>query len=125
MQSFEEILLAGLDKDQYDITWIEHTDKDRLELNFVIPNVELSTGKRLQPYYDQVDRPLVENWKQTINHQYGLTDPHAPDKAQAIKTLNSQNLPKTIKDIKQQIGTAISEQISTGAIQNQKTLFRP
>lgn len=124
MQSFEEILLAGLDKDQYDITWIEHTDKDRLELNFVIPNVELSTGKRLQPYYDQVDRPLVENWKQTINHQYGLTDPHAPDKAQAIKTLNSQNLPKTIKDIKQQIGTAISEQISTGAIQNQKDVIQ-
>jgi hypothetical protein len=49
MQSFEETLLAGLDRDQYDITWIEHTDKGRLELNFVIPNVELSTGKRLQP----------------------------------------------------------------------------
>lgn len=124
MQSFEESLLAGLDKDQYDITWIEHTDKDRLELNFVIPNVELSTGKRLQPYYDQADRPLVENWKQTINHQYGLTDPHAPDKAQAIKTLNSQNLPKTIKDIKQQIGTAIAEQISTGVIQNQKDVIQ-
>lgn len=124
MQSFEESLLAGLDKDQYDITWIEHTDKDRLELNFVIPNVELSTGKRLQPYYDQLDRPLVENWKQTINHQYGLTDPHAPDKAQAIKTLNSQNLPKTVKDIKQQIGTAIAEQISTGAIQNQKDVIQ-
>mgnify|MGYP003419804678 FL=1 len=67
MQSFEETLLAGLDRDQYDITWIEHTDKGRLELNFVIPNVELSTGKRLQPYFDQVDRPLVENWKQITN----------------------------------------------------------
>ncbi|WP_196296299.1 relaxase/mobilization nuclease domain-containing protein [Moraxella bovoculi] len=51
MASFEQSLLAGLDQDQYDITWIEHKDKDRLELNFVIPNVELTTGKRLQPYY--------------------------------------------------------------------------
>ena len=62
MQSFEETLLAGLERDQYDITWIEHTDKGRLELNFIIANVELSTGKRLQPYYDKVDRPLVEKW---------------------------------------------------------------
>ena len=120
MQSFEETLLAGLDRDQYDITWIEHTDKGRLELNFVIPNVELSTGKRLQPYFDQVDRPLVENWKQVTNFDYGLSDPHAPDKAQAIKTLNSQNLPENIKEIKQQIGTAIAEQISNGNIQNRQ-----
>ena len=120
MQSFEETLLAGLDRDQYDITWIEHTDKGRLELNFVIPNVELSTGKRLQPYFDQADRPLVENWKQVTNFNYGLSDPHAPDKAQAIKTLNSQNLPKNIKEIKQQIGTAIAEQISSGNIQNRQ-----
>ena len=120
MQSFEETLLAGLDRDQYDITWIEHTDKGRLELNFVIPNVELSTGKRLQPYFDQVDRPLVENWKQVTNFNYGLSDPHSPDKAQAIKTLNSQNLPENIKEIKQQIGTAIAEQISNGNIQNRQ-----
>ncbi len=120
MQSFEETLLAGLDRDQYDITWIEHTDKGRLELNFVIPNVELSTGKRLQPYFDQADRPLVENWKQVTNFDYGLSDPHAPDKAQAIKTLNSQNLPENIKEIKQQIGTAIAEQISNGNIQNRQ-----
>ena len=120
MQSFEETLLAGLERDQYDITWIEHTDKGRLELNFVIPNVELSTGKRLQPYFDQADRPLVENWKQVINFEHGLTDPHAPVKAQAIKTLNSQNLPSSVKEIKEQIGTAIAEQISNGNIQNRQ-----
>ncbi|MEC4460013.1 relaxase/mobilization nuclease domain-containing protein, partial [Klebsiella pneumoniae] len=42
--------LPGLDKDQYSILWVEHTDKGRLELNFLIPNTELLTGKRLQPY---------------------------------------------------------------------------
>ena len=51
----------GLDKDQYQILWVQHQDKvnqdtgeTRLELNFVIPNVEL-TGKRLQPFYAPVD----------------------------------------------------------------------
>lgn len=120
MERFEGSLLAGLDKDQYNMTWIEHTDKDRLELNFVIANVELTTGKRLQPYYDKADRPLVENWKQVINHEYGLTDPHDPNKAQAIKTLNRQNLPKGIQKIKEQIGQAITQQIEQGNITDRK-----
>ncbi len=120
MESFENSLLAGLEKDQYNITWIEHTDKDRLELNFVIANVELTTGKRLQPYFDQVDRPLVENWKQVTNHEYKLTDPHDPEKAQAVKTLNSQNLPQEIRKIKEQIGQVISHQIEQGNITDRK-----
>ena len=120
MERFEGSLMAGLDKDQYNMTWIEHTDKDRLELNFVIANQELTTGKRLQPYYDKADRPLVENWKQVINHEYGLTDPHDPTKAQAIKTLNRQNLPKDVQQVKEQIGQAIAHQIEQGNITDRK-----
>lgn len=120
MESFESSLLAGLDKDQYNMTWIEHTDKERLELNFVIANVELTTGKRLQPYFDRADRPLVENWKQVTNHEYGLTDPHNPDKAQAVKTLNRQNLPKEVQQLKAQIGQAIAHQIEQGNITDRK-----
>ena len=120
MERFEGSLMAGLDKDQYNMTWIEHTDKDRLELNFVIANQELTTGKRLQPYYDKADRPLVENWKQVINHEYGLTDPHDPTKAQAIKTLNRQNLPKDVQQVKEQIGQAIAQQIEQGNITDRK-----
>lgn len=120
MDRFEGSLLAGLDKDQYNITWIEHTDKDRLELNFVIANQELTTGKRLQPYYDKADRPLIENWKQVINHEYGLTDPHDPNKAQAIKTLNRQNLPKDVQQVKEQIGQALAHQIEQGNITDRK-----
>ena len=122
-ESFENSLLAGLEKDQYNITWIEHTDKDRLELNFVIANTELTTGKRLQPYYDKVDRPLVENWKQVINHEYNLTDPHDPDKAQAVKTLSSQNLPQEIRKIKEQIGQVISHQIEQGNVTDRKDVI--
>ncbi|WP_432481151.1 relaxase/mobilization nuclease domain-containing protein [Moraxella sp. ZY200743] len=114
MASFEKSLLAGLDQDQYDITWIEHKDKDRLELNFVIPNVELTTGKRLQPYYDRADRPLVENWKQVINHDYGLSDPNDPRKAQAIK-IDPHRLPESVQAIKETIGI-INQQIEKGAI---------
>ncbi|KTY03009.1 DNA polymerase, partial [Salmonella enterica subsp. enterica serovar Typhimurium var. 5-] len=56
MASFERVLMPGLDKDQYSVLWVEHNDKGRLELNFLIPNTELLTGRRLQPYYDRADR---------------------------------------------------------------------
>ncbi|WP_219564260.1 relaxase/mobilization nuclease domain-containing protein, partial [Salmonella enterica] len=49
MDEFERVLLPGLDADQYSALWVEHTDKGRVELNVVIPNVELQSGKRLQP----------------------------------------------------------------------------
>lgn len=67
MQSFEETLLAGLDKEQYNITWIEHVDKGRLELNFIIPKIDLNSGKAMNPYFDKVDRDLVNTWKNVTN----------------------------------------------------------
>ncbi|MGU0043982.1 hypothetical protein ACVXHA_22160 [Escherichia coli] len=58
-RSFERVLMPGLEKNQYSILWVEHQDKGRLELNFVIPNMELQSGK-LQPYYDRADRPRID-----------------------------------------------------------------
>ena len=84
MDSFEKALLSGLEKDQYSILWVEHRDKDRLELNFVVPNVELQTGKRLQPYYDKADRPRINAWKDIQNITYGLHDPNDPANRQTL-----------------------------------------
>ena len=69
-------------KDQYNILWIEHRDKGRLELNFVIPNVELSTGKRLQPFYAPADLGRVDCFKKIVNHDYNLHDPDNPENRQ-------------------------------------------
>lgn len=78
MDDFERVLLAGLEPDQYDILWVEHQDKDRLELNFVIPNTELTTGKRLQPYYHAADKRRVNAWQNVTNAEYGFYDPNDP-----------------------------------------------
>ena len=58
MANFEKCLFPGMDQNQYRVLWIEHKDKineetgrQRLELNFLIPNVEIESGQRLQPYY--------------------------------------------------------------------------
>jgi hypothetical protein len=46
---------------------------------FLIPNTELLTGKRLQPYYDRADRPRIDAWQTVVNGRLGLHDPNAPE----------------------------------------------
>ena len=121
MTRFENSLLAGLDHDQYNISWVQHTDKGRLELNFVIANVNLETGKRLQPYYDKAHRPLVENFKQVINHEYGLTDPNSPDKKQTL--ISDNRLPSNKKEALQLINDGITAQIKQGRIKNREDVI--
>ncbi len=97
MQRFEKTLFAGLEPDQYDILWIEHSDKDkepntddnekviegsekigRLELNFVIPCQELRSGRSLQPFFAGADLVRVNALKNIINYEYKLTNPDDP-----------------------------------------------
>jgi hypothetical protein len=47
MNSFERVAFAGLHPDQYAILWAQHRHAGRMELNFLIPRIELFTGKSL------------------------------------------------------------------------------
>jgi len=121
MQTFEESFLAGLDAEQYNICWIEHTDKGRLELNFFVPNVELSTGKRLNLYYDRADRHLAESFKKAVNLEYGLTSPDDPQKRQTV--LIDKSLPKNTKDAVAALNGLIEHEFSQGNINNRQDVI--
>lgn len=84
MDAFEEVLFTGLNSDQYHVLWVEHNDKGRLELNFVVPRIELSTGKDLDLYSHKRDLPLFDMWKNGINAKYNLADPNDPRRARTI-----------------------------------------
>ena len=129
MQNFEECLLPGLDKDRYQILWVQHQDKinqdtgeTRLELNFVIPNVELSTGKRLQPFYAPVDLDRVDLFKQITNTKHSLYDPDDPEHRQLF--LNKKNLPKDIKDFKAQLHQRIYRAVANGEVSDRQELVQ-
>ncbi|UKH38136.1 Mobilization protein MobA (plasmid) [Actinobacillus pleuropneumoniae serovar 8 str. 405] len=121
MARFEKSIFAGLEPEQYNISWVQHTDKGRLELNFVIPNVELTSQKRLQPYYDKADRPLVENFKQVINHEYSLSDPNDPTKKQNMVT--KQELPSNKKQALQAITDGLTALATAGHINDRKDVI--
>jgi len=121
MQRFEESFLAGLEAEQFNICWIEHTDKGRLELNFFVPNVELSTGKRLNLYYDRADRHLAESFKKAINLEYGLTSPDDPQKRQTVSI--DKSLPKNTKDAVAALNGLIEHEFTQGTIQNRQDVI--
>lgn len=143
MQDFERCLFPGLEQDQYKILWVEHRDKfnqdkvdpnhlptdakeldqkRRLELNFVIPNVELTTGKRLQPFYAPVDLDRVDLFKKITNKKYRLYDPDAPEHRQLL--LDKKHLPSNVKDFKSQLHGHIYRAVVDGSITDRQTLVQ-
>lgn len=116
MDGLEECLLPGLDADQYSVVWVEHRDKGRLELNYVFANVELQSGKRLQPYYDPADRKRVNAWQETVRHDHQLADPNDPARRRALSTPG--DLPRDKKQAAEVITAGLIEQMKAGGIKD-------
>lgn len=122
MDSFEECIFAGLDKDQYNCLWVEHKDKGRLELNFVIPNIELTSGKRLQPYYYEADGRRVDAWRTIQNLENGFSDPDDPEKQQTL--VHAKDLPQSSQEMKEAIHDGLLSLAQQGAIQDRADIVR-
>ena len=127
MQNFEQALFPGMDQRQYRVLWIEHQDKKneetgkrRLELNFLIPNIEILTGKRLQPYFDRADRSRVDLFKKITNYEYQLHDADDPLYKQDIK--QAKNLPKTVNEIKETLNIEATKAVENGLITDRQSM---
>jgi hypothetical protein len=114
MDRFEKMLLAGLERDKnYNILWVEHTDKENLELNFVIPKIELQSLKSLQPYYHKADLSRVDTFKEIINLEYNLSDPNDPARGSRIS--GSRKKKELFKSI-QELDEIVQEQVLNGRL---------
>ncbi len=94
MGSFENALLTESMQNRYNILWVEHTDKGRLELNFVIPKIDLGRQKAFNPYYHKVDLKRIDIWKDYTNLKHAFTNPKDLEKQHNIQqhqTKNPQN----------------------------------
>mgnify|MGYP000008691983 CR=1 FL=1 len=118
MDEWEHTLLPGLDHDQYACLWVEHRDKGRLELNFVIPNTELQRGKRLQPYFDRADRPRVNAWQTLTNDRLGLRDPNDPTYRRPLT--QASDLPRDKQQASEKITAGLMNLMQQGLIRNRQ-----
>lgn len=85
IKDFERALLGDYMLDRVNVLWVEHSDKDgRLELNFLIPKIDLASGKSFNPYLAKFDQHRIDLIKRIINDEYNLSSPDDPAKEQTI-----------------------------------------
>lgn len=126
IESFEKSFYAGLDPDQFDVLWTRHAHEGNVELHFVMPRLELTTGKALNvapPGYET----MMSAWRDTWNYSKGWASPDEPDRAQLTKqndyvlkidkNLVSVGLPKS-GDPKRMIGEYLTGCIESGTVKN-------
>lgn len=119
MQDFENHLLPGM-QDRYNILWVEHIDKGRLELNFVIPKIDLESQKSLNPYYHKADLKRVELWQDLTNLENSFTNPKDPAKARTLET-NSKELHLS-KDY-ETLDKTLHELVNAGALESRADII--
>ena len=84
IREFERILF-GMYRERFNILWVEHIDEGRLELNFVIPKIDLKSGLAFNPYYHKADMPLIDSWQNYTNLRYNFSDPKDPAKSYILQ----------------------------------------
>lgn len=109
MQSFEEALLPGL-QGRYSIVWVEHMDKSRLELNYVIARTDLPTGTKMTPYVHKYDKNRMRAWQQYENAKSGWQCPDDPSKKQASSKV--RNTPQKTQSLKDEIHEQLTQRLN-------------
>jgi hypothetical protein len=107
VDAFRKTFMAGLEPGvNYVDFWNIHGDKGRIELNYVIPMVELTTGRRLNPFPPgQAKEDFKDAFDAYINHQMGYNQV-VPD---PIKASQSQFEVKVIPKSSSKIAEAFRE----------------
>ena len=83
IKDFERALLGDYMLDRVNVLWVEHSDKNgRLELNFLIPKIDLVTA--FNSYLAKFDQRRIDLIKRIINDEYNLSSPDDPAREQTI-----------------------------------------
>ncbi|RVZ95656.1 relaxase/mobilization nuclease domain-containing protein [Helicobacter pylori] len=114
MESFENALLTESMQNCYNILWVEHIDKGRLELNFVIPKIDLERQKAFNPYYHKVDLKRIDTWQNVVNLKYTFTNPKDLEKQQIsnyhnTKTQQGKAIFKNYKELDNYLYNAVTQ----------------
>lgn len=120
MSDFEKHLLPSLETEQYNILWVEHTDKRRLELNFVIPKIELTSKIALNPFYHKQDLSRVDVWQNLTNLTYGFTNPKDPAKE---RTLQGASKKISLQKDYEKLDVTLHELVKSGQVKNREQMI--
>ena len=122
MRLFEQAAFPGMKSNQYCILWVRHAHKKRIELHFIIPRIELSSGRAYNPAppgwqcrYD----PL----RDMLNYRYGWARPDDPMRVRLFqpgirRLIAASGILSPANSLKEKIVQAVIAEIRQGNIHN-------
>jgi hypothetical protein len=134
VDSFRKTFMAGLEHGVNFVDfWNIHEDKGRIELNYVIPLTELTTGRRINPFPPgKAKEDFKDSFDAYINHQLGFNqvvrDPlkasNSKFETKVLPYSNSKlaNEVRAKKPDKENISANVAYQIHQGKINNRQQL---
>jgi len=120
IKEFEKTFFAGLNEDQYNISYILHTDKNRTELHFLAPRLELTSQKAYNPYYVKKDFTKKDLFQDYINARFNLSSPHKKEKQHLIAI--QPNFKTKKSKFVEQINEYVVELIKNNFIENREDI---
>ena len=135
MDGFERVAFAGgLQPDQYSILWVRHQHAGHHELHFLVPRVELVTGKSLNIAPPGPEsRKLFDTFRSMINAQYGLADPDDARRARDVslpahiaklKADGARKGKALQQDMREAITERVKREVAAGRITGQDSIVR-
>lgn len=134
VDQFRKTFMAGLEYGEHFVDyWNVHTDKGKIELNYVIPLAELTTGRQLNPFPPgQTTYEFKDAFDAVINQSLGYNQVVAnPTKASNSK-FETKLLEKStskvaddfrkIKPTKDEVSDCVAHQIINGKINSRQEL---
>ena len=124
MDQVEALAFAGLDPEQYDITWVrhQHTEGGRVELHFVTPRMELTSGRALNiapPGWESTFRPL----RDFLNHSHGWARPDDPERARELQAGPARDLEGfSLREGREALHELLTGLVGAGLIQDRAGL---
>ncbi|MDA3067890.1 mobilization protein, partial [Campylobacter sp. JMF_01 NE2] len=121
---FEKYLLCGMEN-RVNTLWIEHSDKDgRLELNCIIPKIDIVSGKSFNPYMAKFDQTRINSWQEVTNFQYGFSDPKDPKRERAVQVFSKGK--NYLQDYKNaiELNNFFIEQVANGNINSKAQILQ-
>ena len=122
IDNFIKSTFTGLEKDQYNILMVEHTNTDNYHIHFTIPRLELTTGKSFNPHWHKEDQKRLLKLQDYLNAKHGLSNPFEAKKAKTLQDIDFKALNRN--KIKEEINSFVEKLIIERRVQNRDELIK-
>ena len=121
IDEWRETFFCGFLASQYNDLWINHEDKNRTELHYIMPRLELSSGLAFNPYFVKRDFHKKDLFQEYINLKYNLTS--FKDNRGITSRYDNKNWNNDIANLKKDIDKEVLSLITKGLINNRDEMI--